>query len=154
MSSVYLAGPITGCTYDGCTDWREQVRLWLEVETMGKIKGISPMRNKQYLFGEEQIDKDYEDYPLSCQKGIMTRDHYDCFRADLVLVNLLGTGKVSIGTVMEIAWAHTHQIPIILVMEEEGNVHDHPMIREAAGFRAPNLRGATDIAKHILEDYG
>ena len=25
MKTVYLAGPITGCTYAGCTDWRKHL---------------------------------------------------------------------------------------------------------------------------------
>jgi nucleoside 2-deoxyribosyltransferase len=71
----------------------------------------------------------------------------------LVFINLLGTKKVSIGTVMEIAWADANRIPIVLVMEKEGNLHDHAMINECVGFRVSTIREGIEIAKAILGDY-
>ena len=44
---VYLAGPITACSFDQCTDWRDQVCDMLPPE----IEGMSPMRGKHYLEG-------------------------------------------------------------------------------------------------------
>jgi hypothetical protein len=35
----------------------------------------------------------------------MTRDRFDATRCDVLLVNLLGAERVSIGTMMEVAWA-------------------------------------------------
>ena len=43
MHTVYLAGPITGLTYDGATDWRHAVAA--DLNSVG-IKGLSPMRGK------------------------------------------------------------------------------------------------------------
>lgn len=146
MYKVYLAGPITGCTYDGCTSWREFA--FRELYNEG-IVGLDPMRAKDYLANEKCVGDDY-DTPLSCSRGIMTRDHWDCIRCDVVLVNLLGATKVSIGTVMEIAWAFECKIPVVLCIEPEGNVHDHAMIREATGFRVNTLDAGLEIVKAIL----
>ena len=143
---VYLIGPITGCSYDGCTDWRDYVKRDLEFEL---IIGVSPMRAKEYLHSSASIDLTY-DTPLSSARGIMTRDRFDLMTCDVVLANLLGADIVSIGTVMEIAWADMLRKPVILVMEDEGNIHDHPMITEAAGFRVNTLDGGIEIAKAIL----
>jgi len=80
----------------------------------------------------------------------MTRDYFDCTTCDILIVNLLGYTRVSIGTVMEIAWAHAHRIPIICIMEE-GNIHDHPMINEAIGFRVESVYDAIDVARAVLD---
>jgi hypothetical protein len=146
MKTVYLAGPITGCNYGECTDWRKFATEQLENVN---IKGLDPMRCKDYLANETSLGNDYES-PLSCSRGIMTRDSWDCTRCNVLLVNLLGATKVSLGTVMEIAWAWNTRTPIIVVIEPEGNPHDHAMIREAIGFRAQSLEEGLAIAKAIL----
>ena len=87
--------------------------------------------------------------PLSLPRGVMTRDHWDATRADVLLVNLKGAKAVSIGTVMEIAWAFTHKIPVIAVMEE-GNIHEHMMISEAIGFRVDTLEEGLHMVHALL----
>ena len=139
---AYLAGPITGCSFDECVDWREKACAILPEE----IEGMSPMRGKSYLSGSESIDASYEDIAMSCARGIMTRDFNDCHRCDILIANFLGAEKVSIGTVMEVAWACANKTPIIAIMEREGNPHDHPMMTEAFGFRVENLEQAVDLA--------
>jgi nucleoside 2-deoxyribosyltransferase len=83
----------------------------------------------------------------------MTRDFFDCQNCDIVLANLLGTKKVSIGTVMEIAWAYAFNKPMILVLDPENNIHEHPMIQEATGFRVDTVDKAIFIANAVLTDY-
>jgi nucleoside 2-deoxyribosyltransferase len=83
----------------------------------------------------------------------MTRDFFDCQTCDIVMANLLETEIVSIGTVMEIAWAFALNKPLIVVMEKEGNLHEHSMIREATGFRVDTIDEAILIANAILTDY-
>ena len=132
---VYLAGPITGTTYSGCTDWREH---FCQNAPKGLV-GLSPMRSKQYLTEETEIADQYHESPLSCQRGMFARDSWDCRTCDAILVNLLGADRVSIGTVMEIAWGHAFHKPIVLVMEKENNIHEHAMLREACPFRVETL---------------
>lgn len=141
---VYLAGPITGLSYDGATDWREEVRVGLAPD----IQAISPMRGKDYLAGEDTIADHYETV-LSCPKGITTRDRFDVSRVDAVLVNLLGAERVSIGTVMEIAWADAMRIPVILVIEQ-GNPHQHSMLIECSGFVVGDLEEGIEVVNALL----
>lgn len=71
---VYLAGPITGLTYNGCTEWREVVRE----KVSPYINTISPMRGKQRLkeISNGDVIKDCYDYDyLASYKGINTRDY-------------------------------------------------------------------------------
>jgi nucleoside 2-deoxyribosyltransferase len=144
VSKVYLAGPITGTSYDGCTDWREYVQSQLPPS----IEGVSPMRGKDHLRGVESI-KGYGEHPFSTPKGITTRDRFDVTRCDAILVNFDGAQRVSIGTVMEIAWADMLRKPIVVVMGED-NPHYHAMIREAAGFIVPTLDEAIALVAVML----
>jgi hypothetical protein len=147
---VYLAGPITGLTFGEATDWRDEVRRKLPRH----IKTLSPMRGKQYLEQRSSFDgkimDSYAEYPLSSARGINTRDHWDCTRATAVFVNLLGAKTVSIGTVMEIAWAYTNGVPCIMVIEDTGNIHEHSMIRESVGFRVNSLDMGIEVLISLL----
>jgi len=107
------------------------------------------MRGKKYLANEVSIKDSYEEHPLSCQKGITCRDRMDVRRCDMVLVNLLEISKVSIGSVMELAWADAWRKPIIVVMEKE-NIHSHSMLREVSGFIVSDLNEAVDLAIAVL----
>jgi nucleoside 2-deoxyribosyltransferase len=143
---VYLAGPISGCTFEGCTDWRSQVQRMFP----DHVVGLSPMRQKEYLKDATAIADDYPETVLSSQRGITTRDRWDAMRCDALFVNLLGATRVSIGTVMEMAWADAKRIPIVLVMEKEGNLHDHAMLREVVGFRVPDLDEGVEVIKAMF----
>ena len=152
MTSVYLAGPITGLKYGEATDWRHQV---IDELYMIGIKAYSPMRGKEYLAKlEGAISGTGEEYAhlgvLSLPRGVMTRDRFDATRCDVLLVNLLGAKAVSIGSVMEIAWADAYRIPIVCVMEERGNPHEHMMIHEAIGYRVASLEAAVHVIKAVL----
>lgn len=157
---VYLAGPITGLNYQDATEWRRLVTMWLEPD----IAGFSPLRRKDYLKDEVSIKDTYDAKNLasvnvpdisraaimSNQRAIYSRDYNDVITSQAIIVNLLNTTKVSIGTVMEIAWADQARIPVILVMEEKGNIHEHSMLREASSFRVDNIEWASDIARSLL----
>lgn len=149
--TVYLAGPIAGLGYEGATNWREKVEAALERRG---IKALSPMRAKEYLREVEAFSgtcgPESTMGPLSGARAVMTRDRFDATRCDVMLVNFLGAERVSIGTVMEIAWADLRRTPVVLVMEPEGNVHEHAMLGEAVGFRVATLQEAVDVVTAIL----
>lgn len=151
MKSVYLAGPITGLSFGGCTDWREAVRRDL---LNSDINGFSPMRAKEYLSALTTISGTGEEYAhmsvMSTSRGVITRDRYDSTHCDVVLVNLLGAERVSIGTMIELGWADSVRTPIVCAMEPKGNVHEHMMVSELIGFRVPTLEEAVDVIKSIL----
>jgi len=150
-NTVYLAGPIAGLGYDAATDWREQATQSLA--EVG-VKALSPMRAKEFLKGVASFSATCVDEggisPLSTGRAVMTRDRFDATRCDVMLVNFLGAERVSIGTVMEIAWADLCRTPVVLVAEPE-NVHaQHAMLNEAIGFRAETLEEGLAIVKAIL----
>ena len=168
---VYLAGPITGLSFKGATDWR----AWAKTELiMFQIDGFSPLRAKQYLKGEEKIDGSplaYQDvHPLSAPKGICTRDREDVRRADVVLMNLLGAERVSVGSMIEIGWADAFRVPLVVVMEGgvqyqalpvtdaatdvvalgKTNPHHHAMVNQLAGYVVGDLESAITVVKALV----
>lgn len=151
MNTVYLAGPISGCSFGECTDWREGVRR--ELQQSG-IVGLSPMRAKDYLASLESISADGKDYaamsPLSLPRGVITRDRFDTQRASVILMNLLGATRVSIGSMIELGWADSARVPIVCVVEPAGNPHEHMMVSELIGYRVATLEEGIHICKAIL----
>jgi nucleoside 2-deoxyribosyltransferase len=154
MSRVYLAGPITGESFEGATDWREWTRQALAPYG---IHTYSPLRGKDYLSGQTAISGTPgvngqvagAVRPLSTDKGICTRDRWDVQRADAVLMNLSGAGRVSIGTMIEIGWADAYRVPIIGVMEDE-NPHRHAMVEHLLGYIVPTLPEAVLLVRSLL----
>jgi nucleoside 2-deoxyribosyltransferase len=151
VKRVYLAGPIKGLSYDGATDWRAIVGAMLRVRN---IHSLSPMRYKFYLQNETNLDSTTYTHPLSTPKGLTTRDRNDVFTCDALIVNLLGAERVSVGTMIELGWADAKRKPIVVVMEPGGNLHDHPMVQELAGFRVPTLPEAVELVAAILDSEG
>lgn len=143
---VYLAGPITGHNYETASNWRD--KAWRYLDEFG-INAYSPMRGKSYLSKEDMIQDSYSDHTMSSINGINVRDYNDCRTSDAVLVNFIGCGdRVSIGTVMEIAWARAFQIPVVIVMEKE-NIHKHGMLT-FGNIVVSNLDDGLDAIRQIL----
>ena len=151
--SVYLAGPITGLTYDEGQDWRLEAKAWLDAHG---IDGYSPLRAKTHL--RELGVLDNAGTPdsayiglnaLSEPAGITTRDRFDCMGRSMVLVNFVGAEKVSIGTCIELGWADAARVPLVIAMEED-NVHRHAMVNSVAGFIVPTLSEALTVCKAVL----
>lgn len=150
--SVYLAGPITGLTYDEGQDWREYAQAFLAPT----IDAFSPLRAKQHLRELGVLDnagtpdsKYIGLHALSEPAGITARDRFDCMGRDLVLVNFLGATQVSIGTCIELGWADAARRPIVIAMEED-NIHRHAMANQVAGFIVPTLEDALTVCKAVL----
>lgn len=151
--SVYLAGPITGLTYTDGQDWRAYAKTALNGRG---IDAFSPLRGKEYLDAHGELDSggtrsSYAHIPMSSPAGIVARDRMDCMSRDLVIANLLGAERVSIGTCIEFGWADAARVPIVVIVEAEWtNPHDHAMILRLTDFSVPTLDDALDIAAAVL----
>lgn len=141
--NVYLAGPISGKTYDESEGWRDIARASLEA--VG-ITAFSPMRAKEYLRAEGVINPFVQSPKvMSSPSGITTRDRWDCTRCDVVLANFSESdGRVSIGTCIELGWADIARVPVIGVLPED-DVHNHPMVWELIGMRVDTLEEAVEV---------
>ena len=150
--SVYLCGPITGCTFhEAKYGWREEV--FDALDEVG-IMGLSPLR---HLTAEQISAADNKSMNpngaevgvLSTPRGLTERDRFDTLRSDLVFCNLLGAERASIGSMIEFGWADAHRIPILCVMEE-GNIHHHGMVTAIASWIVPTLEEGIAVTKDLL----
>lgn len=146
---VYLAGPITGQTYEGATDWREYARQLLEPH----VQGMSPMRGKDYLKAYGVIggspEEAYMKQVISSQTGILGRDRNDVRTADAVLMNLKGAEIVSIGTMIEAGWADAYRIPFVIV-DDPKSIHNHVMLRGMATYVVETIEDAVYLLRVLL----
>ena len=113
------------------------------------IAPLSPLRAKDYLTKETNISDSYENFPLSTEKAITTRDRFDVMNCDMLLVNFLGAKKVSIGSVIELGWADAFRKPIVLVMEPD-NIHKHAIVNEICGFKTQSLDEGIAMVNAVL----
>lgn len=150
LPKIYLAGAISGLTYEDGQNWRDYASIQLSLRSM---EGYSPLRAKGYLKSKGIISQGYEDTPLSSDHGITTRDRWDVQTADAVLFNLVGAKIVSIGTMIEYGWADARRLPIITIIEDKDNIHDHPMLRDITGFRVNNLYDGIEILDRIFNSH-
>lgn len=149
--SVYLVGPITGCSYAGCTEWRDGVKT--ELEATGKYACLTPMRGKDHLQTHDDIPANIPDHvkrPGCSNHDILARDFYDCQRADVVFCNLLGSEIVSIGSMFELAWSYANPRSFSVVIMNPDNVHWHCFPVQAGSVVFPNLDEGVSYMKGVL----
>lgn len=144
---VYLAGPIAGVSWDDANGWRRLAQS----EIGGKgIRCLSPLRGKEKMFEGIKQFKTTQYEGVGSDSCIYDRDRSDLERADIVLAHLRCADRVSIGTMFELGWASTLHKFIVVVMDE-GNVHDHPFVRRAASLIVPTLDEACQYIIRTLQ---
>lgn len=97
MTTIYLCGPINGCTDEECRDWREAVKS-------SHPNCIDPMV------------RDYRGREAEAFREIVELDKIDVAQSDVLLVNY---DKPSVGTSMEILYAWQLGKKVVVVMRPE-----------------------------------
>jgi nucleoside 2-deoxyribosyltransferase len=127
---VYLACQITGRTYD-------EVTAYLE-ETAEKLRYfgyevLNPLTGKDHLrTGERPLEPSGYTHYASTDHAIYERDQWMVRQADVVFVNLTGMTRVSIGMMMELAWASLMGKLTVVALGPEDTVYRHAFVHEAA----------------------
>jgi nucleoside 2-deoxyribosyltransferase len=129
---IYLAHAISGLSYGEVMNYYVKTSEFLKsigYEVLCPMTGKDALRNET-KFKAHGIDK----VPLATNHAIIERDRWMVTESDIVYISLVGTKGVSIGSVMEMAWAHQLGKHSILAMEP-GNIHEHAFVLEAADIR-------------------
>ncbi len=134
---VYLSGPMGNCTFDEMNGWRAEAAAKLDSPT---LKCILPTRSFTA-----------EGPPVETDKWINRRDYFDCVRARCLLVNFKGMKDLSIGTIMEIAWAYQKQIHIVCITEP-GGPQKHPMLADSITHEVNTLDEGIAAVKELLSE--
>lgn len=153
MNTVYLSGPITGLNYSNARyGWRKEFSEMLD----GDIDVLSPMRHEGHLAelkGKMSMKalKNFEtekSHLFSHPTMIVSKDRLDIKASTIMVVNLLGAKKVSQGTIYEIGYADAVGVQVV-VIKEEGNVHNSPFITEGH-IVVDTLEDAAQIVNSLL----
>ena len=146
--SIYLAGPMSGLTWDEALAWREKV----EVELGRDWRVISPVRPQVEMDRTKiitlQTQKDDELNLWDTATALVATDTFFIDQSDWVLANLLNTKKPSFGTVWELGYAYATRKKIVVLMTPE-DAHNHPFTRRGVDIFTPSLEDAIEFFKRI-----
>ncbi len=158
--TVYLAGPIMGCTKTEANDWRIEFAKQL---AFSDIRGVSPLRCEP-LIGE-RYSLGHQCPKFGTAKAIGSKNVFDVRSCDLTLAYLPLRGEVmtiaerewrdtlqSYGTMGELGGAHFLGKPTILVSDDP-YVLAHPVLTAFAGWSLPTLDDALEVIVGILGGY-
>lgn len=124
---VYLVGPITGYSFDVVTKWRKEFCA----NPPQDMVGIDPLRRRPELATSTVIAGEYPTHRLMSKDGILAQNKFDVMRSNATLANFIGADRLSLGSVIELAWAFYAWKHIVVVMGKE-NPHDYPCVRSCA----------------------
>lgn len=148
MLKAYLCGPMSGQTMNQCSTWRTKAveELWDYYEC------LSPLRGKEFIPADQVLDpftntQNEVGSVMIGAKGILSRDTWDVSRCDVILAVFEDTDRVSIGSVMEIAFAHAYRKPIVAVLDDR---HRHPFTVEAITHLCPDLDTALEVMRRLV----
>jgi nucleoside 2-deoxyribosyltransferase len=142
---IYLAGPISGKGYDEVVSKYQDKAAALE---HAGYEVLCPMTGKQYLRNEIEFKSHGFDHPVSTNHAIFERDKWMVSNCDIVLADLSNSGdRVSIGTVMELAWASLLGKHTVVIIPED-NIHRHAFVLEASDIIFTTM----DAAYSYLQD--
>lgn len=131
-SKVYCARPISGETWETVVDYYNGIKT--KLETLG-FQVLQPMTGKSCIRTEltERFKPADHKAVLASNHAIFERDQWMVRNCDILYLDLTGAQRVSIGSMMELAWASLLGKYTIVVMESDNdNIHRHAFVLEAA----------------------
>lgn len=147
MRTIYLAGPILGCTKGEANDWRDEFAQRLRC---AGLVGVSPLRCEP-LIGD-RYTMQYADARFGTARAISAKNRMDVQMADMTLCYFPEGAAFSKGTLVELAWANAYNKPTILVTTDK-SIADHPVVQACASWVVESLEDAHDIIVGVLAVY-
>lgn len=136
--TCYLAGP-----FQEGNDWRSVARGRLHEEG---VSTVSPSLAEEYWLSFE--------IPKGTAAKILTqRDKRFATESEYVLANFTGATKASIGTCIELGWAHGNSI-IVAVLPSADNVHWHPIVENVCDYIVGDLATAVAVIAALSAESG
>lgn len=145
---IYLSGPISGASRREIADWRKRAAAMLPAGVDIYDPASSPY--------DADLATDAPETPSAALARLMhgrlvvDRNKHIIQSSDVVLANFLHSDRASIGSIGELFWANAFRIPIVIVREQSGNVHDHAMLNAIASVVTSSLEEGCEAALSIL----
>jgi phage FluMu gp28-like protein len=153
MMKIYIGGRISGMSYEDCSRYFNDTKETLQ--NMGYFV-YSPMTAKASLRNETVLRATDYKSPVSTNHAIVERDRWCVEQADVFYLNLMATQEdrfVSIGGMMELAWAHQLGRHTVIALPEN-NVHRHAFVLEAADVVFTNHEQCMVYLNHLIKQDG
>ncbi len=150
--TVYLAGPIGGCSAVEANDWRTHCMDFLDDYN---ITAVSPLRCEPIIGQRYDISGNSNDPKVGSARAIGSKNIFDVRHCDMTLVYLpreLNERKPSYGTIIELGWAHMLGKPTVVVSDDPA-VLGHPVIGSCAGWLLDDLDEGLEVVAGILAVY-
>ena len=137
---VYLAGKMSGLTFEEMNKWRIKADAALHnacYTTGMRLRVCNPVNYYNFETQDYQSDKEVMDFDLAMIKG-----------CDLVLVNLEGL-NTSIGTAIELYECLKSSIPVIAFGSNENYWGLHPWVSLCITRKEDNIDKAVEYIKNF-----
>jgi len=143
---IYIAGSISGMSGEEVLSYFNMTKSTLI--GMG-FEVLSPMTGKGYFRNEIKFKAEgYTHKPMSTNHAIVERDRWMVSKCDILYCNLTMAKIVSIGSMMELAWAHHMGKHTVLSMQPD-NIHRHAFVLEAADIVFETHEEAMEYIAHF-----
>ncbi len=150
---LFLGGYVTGYHYDTIMARENHVRAMLRpLFPDSDLEINSCMRGKEYLADSKvPLSDAYPQHALSTASAIVDRDFSDVRTSDVLLFFLKGATHISQMTLMEIGAGEVLEKPMVIVMDENDQIHTHAALKEIASrYPAQTLDGGINRVKTII----
>lgn len=144
---IYIAGSISGQSGEDVVSYFKNTKSRLI--GMG-FEVFSPMTGKGFFRNEIKFKASGYNNPVSTNHAIIERDHWMVSTVDIVYCNLTMAKNVSIGSMMELAWAHHMGKHTVLAMQAD-NIHQHAFVIEAADIIFESHEDAIEYLSKLSE---
>ena len=143
MNKLYLAGSISGLSYDEVVN-----KINAKREALSMFEILSPMTGKEELRTEIKFKADFNYNPISNNHAVFERDKWMVSQCDILFADLVGAQHVSIGTMMELAWAALLGKHTIVAIDKD-NIHRHAFVLEAADIVLETTEEAIEYLRKL-----
>ncbi|MDX8457244.1 hypothetical protein [Mesorhizobium humile] len=145
---IYLSGSITGSAEDAIVGWRRKV-LELLPRTVEVFDPTAlPFDSIAGYLQQENPTEALQ--RLRHGMLVVDRNKHLIRSSDVVLANFLHADHASIGSIGELFWANAFRVPIVIVREQTGNVHDHAMLNAIASIVTSTLEDGCKAALNMF----
>jgi nucleoside 2-deoxyribosyltransferase len=125
---IYIAGSISGQKAQDVVNYFQSTKRIL---TEAGFTVLNPMTAKKTFRNDIKFKAEGYSYPAATNHAIIERDRWMVQQCDILYCNLTMAQIVSIGSTMELAWAHQLGKHSVVAMQAD-NIHRHAFILEAA----------------------
>ena len=136
MRTVYLAGPIAGCTNGEARSWRNDASNFLR---QFNLRGADPLRDESAPTGKFSKAEDFaNDSGVTLSRAIAGKNWLDVRMCDAMLAYVPLLDRPTYGTIWEIGAFYALQKPIVLVSDNPA-VFNHPDIDISCSWKYEDL---------------